>query len=194
VPGCTLLAGRSVPSRTMPACQGMSGSVSGVARVSGTCGTWGPSCYTGTVSESSPWVALPREPEVLIESPRWSLIRLRSDGSIDFISPLPCPFNYGCIPEVSSGDGDPLDVVVLGPRLRRGQRVRVPVVGVIGFLDAGCSDPKVVCSARPPGWLARTGLLTFFRLYALFKRVLHRVRGQRGETRCLGWLVEGVRP
>jgi inorganic pyrophosphatase len=131
---------------------------------------------------------LPREPEVLVESPRWSLVKWRSDGSIDFISPLPCPYNYGCIPGVSSGDGDPLDVVVLGPRLHRGQRVRLPVVGVIGFLDAGCSDPKVVCSARPPGWLSRTGLLTFFRLYALFKRVLYLVRGQRGETRCLGWL------
>ncbi|HSP80345.1 MAG TPA: inorganic diphosphatase, partial [Myxococcaceae bacterium] len=83
---------------------------------------------------------LPREPEILVESPRWSLVKRRSDGSVDFISPLPCPYNYGCIPGLGSGDGDPLDVVVLGPRLRRGPRLRVPVVGVIGFLAAGGSD------------------------------------------------------
>jgi inorganic pyrophosphatase len=151
----------------------------------------GPSCYTGSVAHSSPLAALPREPEVLIESPRWSLIKRRSDGSVDFIAPLPCPYNYGCIPGLDSGDGDPLDVVVLGPRLRRGERVRMQVVGVIGFLDAGCSDPKVVCSPRPLRALERVGLAAFFRLYALFKRVLHLVRGQGGrETRYLGWLED----
>ncbi|QRN99838.1 inorganic diphosphatase [Archangium violaceum] len=134
---------------------------------------------------------LPREPEVLIESPRWSVVKRRADGSVDFISPLPCPYNYGCIPGLGSGDGDPLDVVVLGPRLRRGERLRVPVVGVIGFLDAGEADPKVICSTRPLRPVDRAGLETFFRTYALFKRGLHRVRGRRGgDTRFLGWLAE----
>jgi inorganic pyrophosphatase len=128
---------------------------------------------------------------VLVESPRWSVVKRRADGGVDFISPLPCPYNYGCIPGLSSGDGDPLDVVVLGPRLRRGERLRVPVVGVIGFLDAGCADPKVICSARPLSPVDRAGLETFFRVYALFKRVLHRVRGRRsGATRYLGWLAD----
>ncbi|AKJ06443.1 inorganic pyrophosphatase [Archangium gephyra] len=138
---------------------------------------------------------LPREPEVLIESPRFSVVKRRADGGVDFISPLPCPYNYGCIPGLGSGDGDPLDVVVLGPRLRRGERLRVPVVGVIAFLDAGCADPKVICSARPLRPVDRVGLETFFRVYALFKRVLHFARGRRGvDTRFVGWLPDVTRP
>ncbi len=150
-----------------------------------------PSCYTARVPDFSLPPGLPREPEVLVESPRWSVVKWRADGRVDFISPLPCPYNYGCIPELRSGDGDPLDVVVLGPRLRRGERVRVPVVGVIGFLDAGEADPKVICGTRPLRPVDRAGLEAFFRLYALFKRVLHRVRGRRsGDTRFLGWLAD----
>ena len=134
---------------------------------------------------------LPREPEVLVESPRWSVVKWRADGRVDFISPLPCPYNYGCIPELRSGDGDPLDVVVLGPRLRRGERVRLPVVGVIAFLDAGDADPKVIRSSRPLRAVDRAGLEAFFRVYALFKRVLHLVRGRRsGDTRFLGWVAD----
>jgi inorganic pyrophosphatase len=147
------------------------------------------------VSEFSVPPELPSEPEVLVESPRWSVVKRRADGGVDFISPLPCPYNYGCIPGWGSGDGDPLDVVVLGPRLRRGERLRVPVVGVIGFLDAGCEDPKVICSARPLRPVDRAGLEAFFRVYALFKRVLHRLRGRRGgETRFVGWLADVTRP
>ncbi len=138
---------------------------------------------------------LPREPEVLVESPRWSVVKRRADGSVDFISPLPCPYNYGCIPGLQSGDGDPLDVVVLGPRLRRGERVRVPVVGVIKFLDAGCADPKVICSTRPLSAGDRAGLAAFFHTYALFKRGLHLVRGRSGgDTRYLGWLADFTAP
>lgn len=139
------------------------------------------------MSEFSLPPELPREPEVLVESPRWSVVKRRPDGGVDFISPVPCPYNYGCIPGWSSGDGDPLDVVVMGPRLRRGERRRVPVVGYVRFLDAGCEDPKVICSTRPLSTVDRMGLAAFFHTYALFKRVLHRVRGKRGgATRYLG--------
>ena len=140
-------------------------------------------------SETSALPGLPREPEVLIECPRWSLVKRRADGSIDFISPVPCPYNYGCIPGFASDDGDPLDVVVLGPRLRRGERLHVPVVGVVDFIDAGRGDPKVICSTRPLGERERVGVERFFRVYARFKRVLHRVRGQIPDTRFRGWLV-----
>ncbi|MFL5343708.1 MAG: inorganic diphosphatase [Hyalangium sp.] len=145
---------------------------------------------------SSPFPGLPREPEVLIETPRWSFVKRRADGSIDFISPVPCPYNYGSIPGFQSDDGDPLDVVVLGPRLRLGERLRVPVVGVVDFIDAGRGDPKVICSARPLGERERVGVERFFRVYARFKRVLHRARGQLPDTRFRGWLVgpdEGLR-
>ena len=140
-------------------------------------------------SHSSPLPGLPAEPEVLIECPRWSLVKRRADGSIDFISPVPCPYNYGSIPGFQSGDGDPLDVVVLGPRLRGGSRLHMPVVGVVDFLDAGQADPKVICSARPLGERERLGVERFFRLYARFKQVLHWARGEAADTRFRGWLA-----
>lgn len=131
---------------------------------------------------------LPSEPEVLIECPRFSFVKRRADGAVDFVSPLPCPYNYGRIPGLTSDEGDPLDAVVMGPRLALGQRLRVPVVGVIGFVDAGRGDPKVVCAAAPLTDAERAGLERFFRVYALFKQVLHRVRGNVPDTRFMGWL------
>ncbi|XXF75635.1 inorganic diphosphatase [Myxococcaceae bacterium GXIMD 01537] len=137
--------------------------------------------------------SLPREPEVLVETSRWGFIKRRPDGSVDFISPVPCPYNYGCIPGFDSEDGDPLDVIILGPRLRRGERVRVPVVGAIAFVDGGRGDPKVVCSPRPLRGYERAGLELFFRLYAPFKWVLHLLRGHPRETRFAGFLTPGAR-
>jgi inorganic pyrophosphatase len=131
-------------------------------------------------------------PDVVIEQPRWSMVKRRNDGRIDFVSPVPCPYNYGSIPAVTSEDGDPLDAVVLGPRLGRGQRLRVPVVGVIGFIDAGQFDPKVVCSARPLEGAERTELALFFAWYAMFKRVLWSIRRQTAPTRSLGFLPESA--
>lgn len=140
-------------------------------------------------SESTPLPGLSHEPECLIEQPRFAWVKRRADGSVDFISPFPCPYNYGCIPGHTSDDGDPLDVVVLGSRLSRGSRVKLPVVGVADFIDAGRGDPKVICSAHPLSDRERTGLEYFFRVYALFKRGLQRVRGEVPDTRFRGWLA-----
>ena len=79
--------------------------------------------------------------EVTIEYPRWSMIKRRSDGSLDFVAPLPCPYNYGSISGRWSGDGDLLDAVVLGPRLPGGTRRSWPALGVVGVLDLGVHDP-----------------------------------------------------
>jgi inorganic pyrophosphatase len=40
----------------------------------------------------------PPEIEVVIEVPRGSFLKRGSTGHVDFISPLPCPFNYGSVP------------------------------------------------------------------------------------------------
>jgi inorganic pyrophosphatase len=42
----------------------------------------------------------PRVPEldVVIEIPRGSFLKRGSTGRVDFVSPLPCPFNYGSVP------------------------------------------------------------------------------------------------
>ena len=123
-----------------------------------------------------------------VEYARWSMVKHRSDGSIDFVSPLPCPYNYGSLAGRGSGDGQALDALVLGPRLVAGARLQLPVVGVIGFLDLGVHDPKVVFSTGVMSARDRAGLELFFRVYARFKRGLARLRGQQEPTGYLGWV------
>jgi inorganic pyrophosphatase len=128
------------------------------------------------------------EVEVIIEVPRLGFVKRRPDGSVDFVSPLPTPVNYGSIVGTRAADGDPLDAVVLGPRLSRGARVKVPVRGVVGFLDAGDDDRKVICSARPLSAADRALVTSFFRIYAVAKGALNRARRRPGVTRYLGFL------
>jgi inorganic pyrophosphatase len=75
--------------------------------------------------------------EVIIEIPRGSVLKRGSTGELDFISPLPCLFNYGSIPALIGLDGDLLDAVVLGPRLSLGTTIRVPAWGAVGMIDGG---------------------------------------------------------
>src|SRR5690242_10055053 len=51
----------------------------------------------------------PPEVEVVVEVPRGSFLKRGSTGQIDFISPLPCPFNYGSVLSHIGQEGDLLD-------------------------------------------------------------------------------------
>ena len=125
---------------------------------------------------------------VVIDVPRGSFIKRGDDGAFDFASPLPCPFNYGHVPETRAEDGEGEDAVVFGPRLPTGSAATVTVRGRIGFLDAGCSDPKWICARAPLSSLQRLQVEAFFRFYAVAKGLINRVRGKGGATRYLGWL------
>lgn len=62
---------------------------------------------------------------------------------------IPYPFNYGMIPQTlysreRGGDGDPVDIVVLGKSLARGTVVPVRVLGILGVKDKGERDDKVI--------------------------------------------------
>lgn len=127
-----------------------------------------------------------RQVTVLIDTPRGGFVKRHDDGSIDFVSPLPSPFNYGSVPGSRSSDGDRLDALVLGPSLARGRTVELPIVGRVDFLDAGLDDPKLVLADHPPSRWERARVVAFFRVYGLAKCVLHGIRGERGETRFRG--------
>ncbi len=126
--------------------------------------------------------------EVVIEIPRGSFLKRGSTGHVDFISPLPCPFNYGSVPTLVGLEGDLLDAVVLGPRLPVGARVRVPAWGAISQLDRGMVDHKLICGTESLSEAARGGVLRFFRFYAWSKGLLNFVRGQAGPNACEGWI------
>ena len=57
--------------------------------------------------------------------------------------------NYGSIPQTAlpktlGGDGDPLDVVVLGAPIPRGEVVKVKLIGVLNLIEHGEYDGKLI--------------------------------------------------
>ncbi len=123
---------------------------------------------------------------VRIEVPRGGFVKPAADGTVDFRSPLPAPFNYGCVPDRPGGDGDPLDAVVLGARRAAGTDVDTRVWRVVRFLDAGRVDDKLVCADHPPTRWELAVVVTFFRAYGVAKTLLNRSRGRAGPTRFVG--------
>lgn len=70
-------------------------------------------------------------------------------GKPRIVNYLGYPGNYGAIPGTAlpkelGGDGDPLDVIVLGQAVPRGEIVDVRVIGVLKMLDGGEQDDKLV--------------------------------------------------
>jgi len=127
------------------------------------------------------------EVEVVIEIPRGSFLKRGSNGHVDFISPLPCPFNYGSVPEFLGLDGDLLDALVLGPRLPLGTRIRVKAWGAVMLTDRGMTDDKLICCERSPTLREREDVLRFFRFYAKCKELLNIWRRRPGRNACDGW-------
>jgi inorganic pyrophosphatase len=56
------------------------------------------------------------------------------------------PVNYGFVPQTVSYDGDPFDILVLGPPLPGGELIRTAVVGLMFMEDEKGLDSKVVTS------------------------------------------------
>lgn len=129
--------------------------------------------------------------EVVVEIPRGSFLKRGSTGQLDFLSPLPCPFNYGSVPGYLGLEGDLLDALVLGPRLPYGSRVRVLAWGAVTLTDRGLCDDKLVCSARPVSPAEQAHILRFFHFYARCKGLLNLWRRRPGRNGCDGWHPPG---
>jgi inorganic pyrophosphatase len=70
-------------------------------------------------------------------------------GKPRVVSYLGYPGNYGMIPgtcllKEMGGDGDPLDVIVIGPAVPRGSVVKARPIGVLKMLDDGEQDDKII--------------------------------------------------
>ena len=119
---------------------------------------------------------------IKIEVPRGSFLKRElHDGSrVAFISPLPCPFNYGYILNSCGEDGDPEDAIFFGRSCAVGEEVTGQAVGRVLFLDRDRRDNKTIVSDSPLSRTQKLALSTFFILYALGKRSLSIVTLQWG--------------
>lgn len=74
-------------------------------------------------------------------------------GAPRVVQYLPYPSNYGMIPQTLSpeeigGDGDPLDVLLLGEAVPRGAYVKGKLIGVMYTKDHGETDDKLLAVAE----------------------------------------------
>ena len=87
---------------------------------------------------------------------KWELNK--SNGKVEWekinntpriVNYLGYPGNYGMIPRTllskgQGGDGDPLDIIILGPPAERGSVIRCKIISVLYLLDRGEQDNKLV--------------------------------------------------
>ncbi|MDO5632776.1 MAG: inorganic diphosphatase [Paracoccus sp. (in: a-proteobacteria)] len=86
--------------------------------------------------------------EMSKDDPKAIYWELRNDAP-RIVNYLGYPGNYGAIPGTDlpqelGGDGDPLDVLVLGQAVPRGEVVNVRLIGVMKMLDDGEQDDKLI--------------------------------------------------
>jgi inorganic pyrophosphatase len=73
----------------------------------------------------------------------------KRNGTRRVVSYLPYPGNYGMIentllPKDKGGDGDPLDVIILGPAVERGSHIKIDIIGILKLKDNGEQDDKLI--------------------------------------------------
>lgn len=76
---------------------------------------------------------------------KWEIV----DNKPRIVDYIGYPGNYGMIPQTIlpkelGGDGDPLDVLVLGPPVERGVVIKCKLIGVLYLLDRGEQDDKLI--------------------------------------------------
>jgi inorganic pyrophosphatase len=117
---------------------------------------------------SHPWHDLPNNPEhaaeyfnVVIEIPRGSKVKYELDKPTGLLrvdrilySSVIYPANYGFIPRSYCGDGDPLDVLVLGNEpVVPLSIMQARAIGFLRMLDEGQEDDKVIAvHTHDPGF------------------------------------------
>jgi inorganic pyrophosphatase len=85
---------------------------------------------------------------------KWEFNMRHNRRAIDRVMPRALggyPVNYGFVPQTISYDGDPFDVLVLGPPMRGGTIVRGVIVGIMHMEDEKGLDSKVVISPLSRG-------------------------------------------
>lgn len=74
-------------------------------------------------------------------------------GNPRIVKYLPYPANYGFIPNTllpknKGGDGDPLDIIILGPSLKKQSKVECKILGILHMLDKDENDDKLIAVSK----------------------------------------------
>ena len=74
-------------------------------------------------------------------------------GEDRIVAYLGYPGNYGMIPKTKrsrskGGDGDPLDIIVIGPPAKRGLPLPSKIIGVLFLEDGGEQDDKLIAVSK----------------------------------------------
>jgi inorganic pyrophosphatase len=67
--------------------------------------------------------------------------------------------SYGSLPRTQGADGDPLDIIAVGPKAERGTVIAVKVVGVIRCIDGTDQDDKVIALTQDSPLFAKVNTL-----------------------------------
>lgn len=94
----------------------------------------------------------PHDINVIIENPRGGdpvKYEMDKDSGFMFVdrflhTAMVYPGNYGFVPHTLSGDGDPVDVLVIGQPVMPGAVLRSRPIGVLLMEDDGGEDEKII--------------------------------------------------
>jgi len=119
----------------------------------------------------------------------------RINGQPRYIDYLGYPGNYGMVPntilpKAKGGDGDPLDILLLGPAKKRGSVHRVKLIGVLELLDNGEQDDKLIAIDPTSNWAGVSNISALDSLYPGSKTIIatffEYYKG-KGEMQLKGW-------
>lgn len=128
---------------------------------------------------------------------KWELDMRTNARAIDRVIPVEVgayPVNYGFVPQTVSYDGDPFDVLVLGPPIPGGATLKGVIVGLMLMEDEKGLDSKVVLSR-----IGRDGQATHRltsgdqrRIGDYFKRYKEHEAGKFSKVPGWGSVAEGL--
>lgn len=106
----------------------------------------------------------------MVDKASGELVWEHENGRPRVVQYLAYPGNYGMIPQTAlpksrGGDGDPLDVLLLGPAVARGAVIAARPIGVLRLLDDGERDDKILAVGVSGPLSDATGLDTLATKY-----------------------------
>jgi inorganic pyrophosphatase len=130
---------------------------------------------------------------------RWEF----KNGKPRIVDYLGYPGNYGMIPQTVlrkelGGDGDPLDVIVLGPAVPRGSVVKAKLIGVLKMLDSKEQDDKLIAVLADTPFFKLDSLAELNKKYAGVTKIIETwFTGYKGpgviESKGFGEKEEGMK-